>query len=87
LKERSDVGDRQSGVLGQPEQVVEVSALHALDDAAELLGSDLLDGVDGEGNTAGEIGPDVELGPVLDRLDVLVGGEVDLDRARPGGPE
>ena len=47
-EERSDLGERQCGVLGESEQVVEVPALDALDDAAELLGADLLDRVDGK---------------------------------------
>lgn len=81
LEERSDLGDRQGGVLGEPEQVVEVAALHALDETAQLLGPDLLDGVDGEGNGTGEVWPDPEDGPFLDGLDVLVGGEVELDLA------
>ena len=85
LEERSDLGDRQGGVLGEPEQVVEVAALHTLDETAQLLGPDLLDGVDGEGNGTGEVWPDPEDGPFLDGLDVLVGGEVELDLARPGG--
>jgi hypothetical protein len=36
---------------------------------------------------SGGVWPDVEEGPFLDRLDVHVGGEVELDLARRGGTE
>lgn len=83
FEELSDVSDDQLGVLGQSVQVVEVAALHALDNASELLGSDLRDWVGGEGNGVGEVWPDGELGPFLDGLDLLVGSQVKLDLARP----
>lgn len=38
-------------------------------------------------NRIGEIGPDVEEGSFLHRLDVLVGGEIELDLARLRGAE
>jgi hypothetical protein len=66
FEERPDLGKRQPGILGEPVEVVEVPALDALDDAAKLLGPDLLDWVDDEWKRIGEVWSDIEEeGPYL----------------------
>lgn len=50
LEERSGLREREPQVLSQTKEVIKVATLNALNDAAELLGSDLLDRVDGEGD-------------------------------------
>ena len=47
--------ERHLHVIHEPVEIVDVSALNALDDASELLGGDLLDRVDVERNWVGQI--------------------------------
>jgi len=76
-------------VLGEPEQVIEVPALDALDDAAELLGPDLLDGIDGKGTGSGRSGQMSRRGrssPDSTCLSVARSSLIPRGRAAPSGP-
>src|ERR1017187_2453094 len=68
--------------VDQFKEIEQVTALTALRHAAELLRCDLVQWVDVERNALGKVIPDRPNTQLLDSLDELVGGNVDLELAR-----
>lgn len=65
LEERPDLCEGYAHVLGQPEENVEIPAQRTLDDAARLLGPDLINGTDVERNGVGQVWPYVASVPAV----------------------
>lgn len=84
LEQRGDLLEGDAKILAE---AVQVAALHALDDATEFFRRDLIQGVDIERDGLRQVVPDFVHRPVVDGLDVLVVGDVELDGTRFSGPQ
>lgn len=83
LEQRAHLTEGHSHVLYEPKDVVEISTLHTLDHAAQFLCRDLVDGVDGERDSIGEIRPDaVENRVLLHRSHHFGLGNIQFEKTR-----
>jgi hypothetical protein len=84
LEQWTDFPERESQVIDKPKKVIQITTVDTLDNATQLLGSDLGDRVHRKGHRLRQIVPDRKHAHLRDFIDVLVCSDVELRLARLG---